>query len=198
MSNLKGPGLPSSLPTCLRAPDRATPAPPPPFCPELPGNTHSRTAFVEPTDKHVQYQQQQTVASLAGWLLTNPRLGLPGPRRQERSGRDNLWPPATCSQLYICHTLMTSSPRPPAEPTEESSRASAASSSVSLAVSRDFGALTLFTPSGLPHQAVALLTDCFGIKHICGTQMYHYSIYTACFSSGEIMNICCLEASSVN
>lgn len=102
---------------------RATPASPPPICPELPGNTHSCTVSIQHTDKHVQYQQQQTVACLpawlAGWLLTKPRLSLPGPRRQEQSGGDNLWPPATSSQLYICHTLITSSPRPPTEQIEE-------------------------------------------------------------------------------
>lgn len=70
-SNLKGPGLPVSLPTHPRTPAKTTSQMPPtphphPFCPELPENTHSCTLSVMHTDKHPPYQQQQTVAWLAG------------------------------------------------------------------------------------------------------------------------------------
>ena len=124
-SNLKGPGLPVSLPTHPRTPLIDQPASPPPrhhhfFCPELPANIHSCTLSVMHTDKRVHYQQQQTVGWLAGWLAdclaadkaqTQPAW----PRRHKNSTGDKHWPPATSSQLYICHMLMTSSLWPPTD-----------------------------------------------------------------------------------
>lgn len=64
-SNLKGPGLPVS---CLHVQgpliEQTAPPTAPPFCPELPENTHSCTVAVSHTDKHTHYQPQQTVACL--------------------------------------------------------------------------------------------------------------------------------------
>lgn len=63
--------------------------------------------------KHVHYQQQQTVA---GWLAADKAQTQPAwPCRHRNSGGDKLWPPATSSQLYICHMLMTSSLWPPTD-----------------------------------------------------------------------------------
>lgn len=44
----------------------------------------------------------------------------------------------------------------------------------------------------------ALQAECFRVKFIPTTQINHYNINDTCFSSCEIMNICCLEAFSVN
>lgn len=123
-SNLKGPGLLVSLPTHPRTPDRSTGQMPLPtdataitLTPAaLSGreNTHSCTAPVVHTDKHVPYHQQQTVAWLAG-AADKAQTQPARPCRHQRSGGGKHWPPATSSQLYICHMLMTSSLRPPTD-----------------------------------------------------------------------------------
>lgn len=121
-SNLKGPGLPVSLP------NQDPPHPPPRwndqpdlppltlhFCPELPANTHSCPLSVMHTDKCVHYQQQQTVAWMAGCLSADKAQTLLTWPCRYNSGEDKHWPPATPSQLYICHMLMTSSLWPPTD-----------------------------------------------------------------------------------
>ena len=126
-SNLKGPGLPVSLPTHPRTPPSE--------------RTTSQTPLATTTSSALSYQRthihahcpscilinvftinssRQWAGWLAGWLAgclaadkaqTQPAR----PRRHKNSAGDKHWPPATSSQLYICHMLMTSSLWPPTD-----------------------------------------------------------------------------------
>lgn len=121
-SNLKGPGLPVSLPTHShpRTPLMEQPARPPPL--PAPALSYQQTHIQAHCPSCILINvftinsSRQWLGWLAGCLAADKAQTQPAcPRRHKNSGGDKHWPPATSSQLYICHMLMTSSLWPPTD-----------------------------------------------------------------------------------
>lgn len=115
-SNLKGPGLPVSLPTHPRTPDRTTSQIPTPPTPSALSYQKTHIHAHCPSCILINTFTINSSRQWPGWLAADKAQTQPAwPCRHKNSGGDKLWPPATSSQLYICHMLMTSSLWPPTD-----------------------------------------------------------------------------------